>query len=102
MTVAEAALVGPMPEKSLSVIHKHAQASHRGASDRRERGVEVSRGALALKAREHAGLPHICWRGWESESTQSKQILRSARAGKRRVGVAFGMVVLMVICMFNT
>ena len=36
MTVAEAALVGPMPEKSLSVIHKHAQASHRGASDRRE------------------------------------------------------------------
>ena len=33
---------------------------------------------------------------------QSKQILRSARAGKRRVGVAFGMVVLVVIRMFNT
>ena len=32
---------------------------------------------------------------------QSKQILRSARAGKRRVGVTFGKV-LMVICKFNT
>ena len=36
MTVAEAALVDPMPEKSLPIIHKHAQASHRGASNRRE------------------------------------------------------------------
>ena len=36
MTVAEAALVDPMPEKSLPVTHKQAQASLRGASDHRE------------------------------------------------------------------
>ena len=36
MTVAEAALVDPMTEKNLPIIHKHAQASHGGASNRRE------------------------------------------------------------------